>query len=87
MQANKLTNITTSTTTHVVPAGQAFILHLVQIPATNAGTVTFQSANGVAYFVLPASSTNVPIEFDCVFGDGLDVVTAGSDHVIVCTNI
>ncbi len=89
MQGYSITNIATQTTTHIAAIGQAVIVHSVVLPVTNAGTITFQSlaATPVVYFVLPASTLAQTMVLDVVCGNGLDVVTASGDKVMVITGI
>ncbi|MGH7249354.1 MAG: hypothetical protein ACREGC_00085 [Minisyncoccia bacterium] len=85
MLRNKPTYITTNTTTHIAALGDETTIHTVIIPKTTSGTVTFQSLadTPVVYFVLPTATIAGSYLFDCVCGNGLDVVTSASDVVIV----
>lgn len=87
MEFNTITYIHTQTTTHITTTGSTTI-HTVIIPKTTSGTITFQSiaATPVVYFVLPASTIAGSYKFDGVCGNGLDVVTAAGDTLIVNSN-
>lgn len=85
MLRNTTTYISSQTTTHISAIGVDTVVHTVIIPKTTSGTITFQSlaATPVVYFVLPASTIAGSYLLDAVCGNGLDVVTAGSDVLIV----
>ena len=79
---NTPTYIHTQTTTHITTSG-ATTIHTVVIPKTTSGIITFQSILGTAYFVFPASTIAGSYLLDGVCGNGLDVVTAAGDVLIV----
>lgn len=78
------TYISSSTTTTVYSSGNVFI-HTVVLPKSNSGDITFEDVAGspATYFVIPASSAAGTYIFDSIFPNGLKVVTAASDKVIV----
>ncbi len=82
------TYITTATTTHVTTVGVNTLLHTVVLLKSNTGgTITFQSlaSSPVVYFQIPASQAAGTYTFDCKLNNGLDVVTAGGDKLVVNT--
>ncbi len=81
---NTPTYIHTQTTTHIATSGEV-VVHTVIIPKTNSGAITFQSiaATPVTYFVFPASTIAGSYKINGVCGNGLDVVTAAGDVLIV----
>ncbi len=85
MLKNVPTYIHTQTTTHVVTAGEVTV-HTVVIPKTTGGTITFQDIAGTAYFVFPSSTVAGSYLLDGVCGNGLDVVTASADTLIINSN-
>ena len=78
------TYISTNTTTAIEANSRVIKLHTVVIPKATAGTVTFQDKAGTTYFVLPAASIGTLI-FDVNLPNGLSVVTASADTIIVNT--
>jgi hypothetical protein len=74
--------IHTQTTTVIAASGYVDIGTVV-IPAATSGTVTFQDKSGTAYFVFPSSTPAGSYRFNCVVGNGLSVVTASADTLIV----
>ncbi len=80
------TPLTGPGTVHIAPNGET-VIHTVEIPVTTVNTITFQSTAtpAVVYFVLPAATIAKSYEFDCVVGNGLDVVAAGADVAIITT--
>ncbi len=70
-------------TTTVAAASGVVVLHTVIIPKTTGGTITFQDKAGTAYFVFPASTIAGSYMFDVALGNGLSIVTASGDTLIV----
>ncbi len=83
---NTITDLIGAATAHIATSGEVTI-HTVEIPITTVNTITFRSiaSTPVTYFVLPASTVAGNYEFDCVVGNGLDVVAAGADVAIITT--
>ena len=84
---NTITYLSGATTAHIATSGEVTI-HTVEIPVTTVNTITFRStaATPVTYFVLPASTIAGSYLLDGVCGNGLDVVTAAGDVLIVNSN-
>jgi len=78
------TTISTSTTTTVYATGN-FFLHTIVLPKATSGAVTFEDVAGspVTYFVLPSATVAGTLIFDSIFPNGLKVVTAAADTVII----
>ena len=76
--------ISTATTTSVYTSGNWF-LHTLVIPKTTVGAITFEDVAGspATYFVLPAATVAGSYRFDSVFPNGLQVVTASADNIII----
>lgn len=80
------TAISTNTTTSIVSTSSVVLLHAVILPKASAGTITFNDVTGspVTYFTLPASTVGTTLYFDdIVLKNGLSVITASADNVIV----
>lgn len=73
--------IVTNTTT-AISTGATFV-HTINIPKANGGTITLEEAGGTDYVVIPASSGPICMVLDCVFPNGLQVITASADTVII----
>lgn len=78
--------ISTNTTTVFAASGNITV-HTVCFPKATAGTVTFQDAAAAAYITFPASTVAGTYRLDSVFGNGLSVVTASADNVVVTYKI
>lgn len=85
MQEFQTAYIATATTTNIVAANKNLKIHSVVVPKATAGTVTFNDRTGspVTYFTFPASTVGATYIFDSVFPNGLSVITASADIIIV----
>ncbi len=83
---NTITYLAGAATANIAATGEITI-HTVEIPITTVNTLTFQSTAtpAVVYFVLPAATLPRSYKFNCVVGNGLDVVAAGADVAIITT--
>ncbi len=80
------TVISTATTTTIVSTADLVVLSKIILPKTTVGAVTFEDITGtpVVYFTLPAATVAGTLDFtDIVLPNGLKVVTASADNVIV----
>lgn len=80
--------ISSSTTTTIAGGAGNVFIHTVNCPIATTGAVTFEDITGspVTYFVLPIGSIGCFI-LDSIFPNGLKVVTAAADKVIITNSI
>ena len=80
------TYISTQTTTVIEGSAKNITVHTVNIPIALTGALTFEDITGtpVVYFVFPIGSVGTFL-LDVSLSNGLKVVTAAGDKVLITT--